>query len=218
MKLEKILKLDELKDFLCKNQITVKKTNIGINLITKNNVTVTIHRQSHVLPEQEPFIYLDCCLISYGLHEFRRNWHENENLSDYLVKIVIPYIADLAGPFTISEKDVEGLIIKHLNNQGIEIDEKKRTDLKYTEFDSMGDELETFRANKPLIVFHVKDTKYAIDYNKSFNELIIFKNYEKNEVLMSYPWYSFCSSFLSGEEYVKAEIEGIVAFINKRSL
>lgn len=216
MKLEKILKLDELKDFLNQNQITVQKSNIGIKLVTKNNVTVTIHRQSHILPEQEPLIYLDCCLSSYGLRDFRRNWHENENLSDYLVKIVIPYIVDLAGPFTISENDVEDLIIKNLNRHGIEIDEKKRSDLKYIEFDSMGEEIETFRTNKPLIVFHVKETKYAIDYHKSFNELLIFKNYEENEVLMSYPWHSFCSSFLLGEEYVKAEIEGIVNFINNR--
>ena len=216
MKLEKILKLDELKDFLNQNQITVQKSNIGIKLVTKNNVTVTIHRQSHILPEQEPLIYLDCCLSSYGLRDFRRNWHENENLSDYLVKIVIPYIVDLAGPFTISENDVEDLIIKNLNRHGIEIDEKKRSDLKYIEFDSMGEEIETFRTNKPLIVFHVKETKYAIDYHKSFNELLIFKNYEENEVLMSYPWHSFCSSFLLGEEYVKAEIESIVNFINNR--
>ena len=216
MKLERILKLDELKDFLHQNQITIVKSNIGIKLVTKNNVTVTIHKQSHVLPEQEPLIYLDCCLSSYGLQGFRRNWHENENLSDYLVKIVIPYIVDLAGPFTIDENEVEDLIIKNLNKHGIEIDEKKRADLKYIEFDSLGEETETFRTNRPLIVFHVKDTKYAIDYHKSFNDLLVFKSYEEKEVLMSYPWHSFCSSFLSGEEYVKAEIEGIVSFINKR--
>ena len=35
MKLEKILKLDELKDFLNQNQITVQKSNIGIKLVTK---------------------------------------------------------------------------------------------------------------------------------------------------------------------------------------
>lgn len=214
MKLDSILKLKELKDFFEKNQITVKKGNIGIDLMTKNNFRVSIYKQSHVLPGQAPVIYLDCNMISYGLPAFRRNWHENEPLSDYLVKVVIPSVVDLAGPFTINENDACDLIIKKLNECGIKIDEHKRSDLKFITFDTLGIEVESFMNNRPLITFQVKERKYAIDYHKAFINLVIFKNSEENEGLVYHPWYSFCSIFLTGKDYVDAAVEGIVNFIN----
>lgn len=216
MKLDAVLKLKELKDFFDENQITVKKDRMGITLITKNNFTVSIHRQTHVFPGQTPLIYLDCLLRAYDLPEFRRNWHENENLSDYLVKAVIPYIADLAGPFTIQEKDAGDLIIKKLEECGIKADENKISDLKFTLFDVRGEEVESIVNNRPLITFRVKGKGYAINYHKSFIELIIFKNQEENAVLAAYPWHSFCSVFLAGKDYVDAAVEGIVNFINGR--
>lgn len=216
MKLEKLLKIDELKPYLEEYQITIEKSNLGIKLITKNHFTVSIHKQAHVLPDQEPIIYLDCHLRAYGLPEFKRNWYENENLSDYLVKVVIPYIADLAGPFTISENEVADLITKKLLEYKINIEESKKMDLKFLVFDSLGNEVESIINNRPLIVFSINNIKYAINYHKSFIELIIFKSMQSNEVLISYPWHSFCSVFLSGKDYVESSIDGIINFIRNR--
>ncbi|MGN0729693.1 hypothetical protein [Treponema sp.] len=216
MKLEKLLRLDELKSFFDEYHITIKKNNSGINLITKNNFTVSIHKQLHVLPENEQIIYLDCHLRAFGLPEFRRDWHENENLSDYIVKVVIPYIADLGGPFTISEDEVANLLTKRLLEYEIKIEESKKSDLKFIIFDSLGNEVESIMNNRPLIIFSLNNTRYAINYHKAFIDLVIFKNQNDNEVLMTYPWYSFCSVFLSGNDYVDAAVKGIINFINNR--
>lgn len=216
MTLKQILRLDEIADCIEKYKITVQKSNIGIKFVTENNVIVYIHKQTHCMPEDEPLIYLDCMLRAYGLPEFRRNWHENENLSDYLVKTVFSFIANLAGPFTQDEHEVDLLIIEQLNKHGINIDENKRIDLKSKIIDSLGNEIESTISNRPVISFHVKESRYGIVYHKAFLDLLIFKSDEDNEILLSYPWYSFCSIFLKGSQYVGGVVDGIMNFINNK--
>lgn len=217
MKLDKIIKLNEMSIFLEKNQISVEKSNIGIKLVTKNNVKVIISQQKHVVPGEKPLIYLDSFVNAYGLPAFKRNWHENENLSEYLKKIVIPYIVDLAGPFTVKESEIDDMIIQNLSSHGIKIDDNKRIDYTCKIFNSLGNEVESFISNRPVILFHFNGLKYGINYHKSCTNLLIFKNEEENEVVLTYPWHSFCSVFLEGKDYVDSAVSGIVNYIKKRS-
>lgn len=217
MKLDKMLKLDELSDFLYKNNISVIKSNIGVKLVTDKNVTIFISRQTHVLPGEEPLIYLDAFLSNFGLPEFKRNWKKTENLSEYLKKIVIPYIVDLAGPYTVEESEIDAMIIENLCSYGIKIDDNKRIDYTCKTFDSLGNEIENFISNRPVILFHSNGMKYGINYHKSCITLLVFENEDENEVIITYPWYLFCSVFLQGKEYVNGAVSGIVNYLNKRS-
>ena len=216
MKLEKYLKLDEMSDFFKKNQITVSKSNIGIKLVTCNNLTILIHKQTHVLPDSEPLIYMDCPLIAFGLPDFRRNWHENENLSDYLRKTVIPYVVKLAGPFTQDESTVGQMIINKLEENGIKVDKNMKEDLIFKEFDSQGKEIDSYINNRPMVSFHYDGFRYGINYHKCFLSLCFFKQDETNEISMSYPWYSFCPAFIKGQEFIDTTINGMVRYIKGR--
>ena len=215
MTLEKILKLDEINNILKQNNILVRKNKSDIDFITKNNITVSIHKQNHVLPENERLIYLDCLLGGYGLPEFRRDWHEGEDLPGYIISIVIPFIANIKGPLTLDKNKMYSLIHDDLAALGIKSTYSEKDKLKYIQVNYSGQLYEEY-LERNIFTFVVNDVKYGIAYKNSFISLLIFENIECKDVLTEYQWYSFCPITVGGEEYVKMTVSHFIDFIKTK--
>ena len=214
MKLEKILKLEENRQFFEENKIEITVDKKGIKLTLENGCPIFIHRQNHVLPDNQPMIYLDCSIAGIRYPEFRRNWKESENLADYLIKIVIPYSKNIKGPYSITKEETRSSVKENLKSNNLNIEWEGRIDLQYNCVNSLG-KMYIDNVNKFVYVFCIASKKYGILCENSCIGLIKFYEINSYEVEYQYSWYSFCPIYKEGKEYVETTISNFLELIEK---
>jgi hypothetical protein len=213
MTLEKILRIKEIKENLLAQGFMIEKSNIGIEFVSVNNLIIAIHKQTHVLDGEEPLIYLDCPLsLGYGLPDLKRIWHEKDNITDYLLKICVPYVKNLKGPCTIEKKEVKEIIANYLSNKKITYSYFETAELIYTRVDSLG-RIYIEKLNDPQYQFIINKSKYGVLFHNSYIEVFKFDKCDENLVLYEYPWYSFCPVSKGGNEYVETTLQNFLDFV-----
>ena len=216
MTLEKILRIDEIRQPLMEQGIIIKKTNLGINIINSSNLAITIHKKTKADINDREKIYIDCPLSTgYGLPEFKREWEEADDIISYIMNICVPYFKNLKGARSISKEDSLRFINNFLNKNKIEYSFFESGELSFIRVNSLG---KIYIENLCYPNFQIvkNESKFGWFLHNSFIELVVFKNIFENTVIVDYPWFSFCPVTTGGEEYVNSTLENFLKFMNQK--